>query len=228
MRHCPTDTETFLTDIDRSLSWSRRVFQQLERRNVGEPQDPDWTRIQNQVRQDQNPSCPGAGQVTNGAFVSHWDRSSTEDWGTVPSAWCHSAARTSHHALLCCSPALTSSISSVWRPSSRSQQTEDPRAPSADLSTTRDSSDTGTTAPPPPPPPESFSSVVPVALISIFPFNENQFYDICIKWSLEFWSLPVNVLIKLCSAPLGREPNQVNQDVDFSFLPVGPHMFLVY
>ncbi|XP_008306593.1 RING finger protein 32 [Cynoglossus semilaevis] len=58
VRHCPTDTETFLTDIDRSLSWSRRVFQQLERRNVGEPQDPDWTRIQNQVIHRGLRDCP--------------------------------------------------------------------------------------------------------------------------------------------------------------------------
>ncbi|CAB1418603.1 unnamed protein product [Pleuronectes platessa] len=59
VRYCHTDTEAFLSDIDRSLSSSRRVFQQLERKSVSEPQDNDWDRIQSQVRhtlrKDQEP-----------------------------------------------------------------------------------------------------------------------------------------------------------------------------
>uniref|UniRef100_A0A3B4YCA6 Ring finger protein 32 n=1 Tax=Seriola lalandi dorsalis TaxID=1841481 RepID=A0A3B4YCA6_SERLL len=39
-----------LFDIDRSLSSSRRVFQQLERKSVSEPQENDWDRIHSQVR----------------------------------------------------------------------------------------------------------------------------------------------------------------------------------
>ncbi|CAK6969303.1 RING finger protein 32 [Scomber scombrus] len=49
VRYCHTDTEAFLSDIDRSLSSSRRVFQQLERKHVPEPQENDWDRIQSQV-----------------------------------------------------------------------------------------------------------------------------------------------------------------------------------
>ncbi|KAM7390346.1 hypothetical protein PAMA_008495 [Pampus argenteus] len=49
VRYCHTDTEAFLSDIDRSLSSSRRVFQQLERKQIPEPQENDWDRIQSQV-----------------------------------------------------------------------------------------------------------------------------------------------------------------------------------
>uniref|UniRef100_A0A665X5R1 Ring finger protein 32 n=1 Tax=Echeneis naucrates TaxID=173247 RepID=A0A665X5R1_ECHNA len=38
-------------DIDRSLSSSRRVFEQLERKRISEPQESDWDRIQSQVIQ---------------------------------------------------------------------------------------------------------------------------------------------------------------------------------
>ncbi|XP_029313187.1 RING finger protein 32 [Cottoperca gobio] len=51
VRYCHTDTEAFLSDINRSLSSSRRVFQQLERKHVSEPQESDWDRIQSQVIQ---------------------------------------------------------------------------------------------------------------------------------------------------------------------------------
>ncbi|KAF6737686.1 RING finger protein 32 [Oryzias melastigma] len=37
VRYCHTDTEDFLRDIDRSLSSSRQVFQQLERKRASEP-----------------------------------------------------------------------------------------------------------------------------------------------------------------------------------------------
>uniref|UniRef100_H2TPT8 Ring finger protein 32 n=1 Tax=Takifugu rubripes TaxID=31033 RepID=H2TPT8_TAKRU len=49
VRYCHTDTEAFLRDINHSLSSSRRVFQQLERKCVSEPQESDWQRIQSQV-----------------------------------------------------------------------------------------------------------------------------------------------------------------------------------
>ncbi|XP_034428036.1 RING finger protein 32 isoform X1 [Hippoglossus hippoglossus] len=58
VRYCHTDTEAFLSDIDRSLSSSRRVFQQLERKSVSEPQDNDWDRIQSQVIQRDVWDCP--------------------------------------------------------------------------------------------------------------------------------------------------------------------------
>ncbi|KAF0028011.1 hypothetical protein F2P81_019098 [Scophthalmus maximus] len=48
VRYCHTDTEAFLSDIDRSLSSSRRVFQQLESKSVSEPQENDWDQIQSQ------------------------------------------------------------------------------------------------------------------------------------------------------------------------------------
>ncbi|XP_051266494.1 RING finger protein 32 [Dicentrarchus labrax] len=51
VRYCHTDTEAFLSDINRSLSSSRRVFQQLERKHISEPQENDWDRIQSQVIQ---------------------------------------------------------------------------------------------------------------------------------------------------------------------------------
>ncbi|KAL6097734.1 rnf32 [Pungitius sinensis] len=58
VRYCHTDTESFLSDINRSLSSSRRVFQQLERKQVSEPQEDDWERIQSQVVQRGVWDCP--------------------------------------------------------------------------------------------------------------------------------------------------------------------------
>ncbi|XP_059182739.1 RING finger protein 32 isoform X2 [Centropristis striata] len=58
VRYCHTDTEAFLSDINRSLSSSRRVFQQLERKHVSEPQESDWDRIQSQVIQRGGLDCP--------------------------------------------------------------------------------------------------------------------------------------------------------------------------
>ncbi|KAM8823692.1 RING finger protein 32 isoform 2-T2 [Spinachia spinachia] len=58
VRYCHTDTESFLSDINRSLSSSRRVFQQLERKQVSEPQEKDWERIQSQVIQRGVWDCP--------------------------------------------------------------------------------------------------------------------------------------------------------------------------
>ncbi|KAK9527660.1 hypothetical protein VZT92_014202 [Zoarces viviparus] len=58
VQYCHTDTEAFLTDINRSLSSSRRVFQQLERKHVSEPQESDWDRIQSQVVQRGVWDCP--------------------------------------------------------------------------------------------------------------------------------------------------------------------------
>ncbi|KAG7453741.1 RING finger protein 32 [Solea senegalensis] len=58
VRHCHTNTEAFLSDIDRSLSSSRRVFQQLERKSVAEPRENDWDRIQRQVIQRGVLDCP--------------------------------------------------------------------------------------------------------------------------------------------------------------------------
>ncbi|XP_054478698.1 RING finger protein 32 isoform X2 [Anoplopoma fimbria] len=58
VRYCHTDTEAFLSDINRSLSSSRRVFQQLERKHVSEPQERDWDRIQSQVVQRGVWDCP--------------------------------------------------------------------------------------------------------------------------------------------------------------------------
>uniref|UniRef100_A0A3Q4HEK3 Ring finger protein 32 n=1 Tax=Neolamprologus brichardi TaxID=32507 RepID=A0A3Q4HEK3_NEOBR len=58
VRYCHTDTEAFLSDIDRSLSSSRRVFQQLERKSVSESQENDWDRIKSQVIQRGVWDCP--------------------------------------------------------------------------------------------------------------------------------------------------------------------------
>uniref|UniRef100_A0A4W6FFW0 Ring finger protein 32 n=1 Tax=Lates calcarifer TaxID=8187 RepID=A0A4W6FFW0_LATCA len=58
VRYCHTDTEAFLSDIDRSLSSSRRVFEQLERKSISEPQENDWDRIQSQVIQRGVWDCP--------------------------------------------------------------------------------------------------------------------------------------------------------------------------
>ncbi|KAF3703671.1 RING finger protein 32 [Channa argus] len=55
VRYCHTDMEAFLSDIDHSLSSSRQVFQQLERKSISEPQENDWDRIQSQ------PAFPMAG-----------------------------------------------------------------------------------------------------------------------------------------------------------------------
>uniref|UniRef100_A0A3Q3L8L2 Ring finger protein 32 n=1 Tax=Mastacembelus armatus TaxID=205130 RepID=A0A3Q3L8L2_9TELE len=48
----------FLRDIDRSLSSSRRVFQQLERKSISEPQEKDWDQIQSQVRKKTHSAEP--------------------------------------------------------------------------------------------------------------------------------------------------------------------------
>ncbi|XP_026218641.1 RING finger protein 32 [Anabas testudineus] len=58
VRYCHTDMEAFLSDIDRSLSSSRQVFQQLERKSISEPQENDWERIQSQVIQRGVYDCP--------------------------------------------------------------------------------------------------------------------------------------------------------------------------
>ncbi|XP_023143313.2 RING finger protein 32 [Amphiprion ocellaris] len=58
VRYCHTDTEAFLSDIDRSLSSSRRVFQQLERKSISEPQENDWDRIKSQIIQRGVWDCP--------------------------------------------------------------------------------------------------------------------------------------------------------------------------
>ncbi|XP_027129971.1 RING finger protein 32 isoform X3 [Larimichthys crocea] len=58
VRYCHTDTEAFLSDINRSLSSSRRVFQQLERKHISEPHENDWDRIQRQVIQRGVWDCP--------------------------------------------------------------------------------------------------------------------------------------------------------------------------
>ncbi|XP_041670485.1 RING finger protein 32 isoform X2 [Cheilinus undulatus] len=58
VRYCHTDTEAFLSDINRSLSSSRQVFQQLERKTVSEPRENDWDRIQSQVIQRDVRDCP--------------------------------------------------------------------------------------------------------------------------------------------------------------------------
>ncbi|KAM4606197.1 RING finger protein 32 [Polymixia lowei] len=58
VRYCHTDVEAFLSDIDRSLSSSRRVFRQLETEHVSEPREDDWDRIQNQVIQRDIWDCP--------------------------------------------------------------------------------------------------------------------------------------------------------------------------
>ncbi|XP_069015469.1 RING finger protein 32 [Embiotoca jacksoni] len=58
VRYCHTDTEAFLSDIDRSLSSSRRVFQQLERKSASEPRENDWDRIKSQVVRRGVWDCP--------------------------------------------------------------------------------------------------------------------------------------------------------------------------
>ncbi|XP_068160043.1 RING finger protein 32 isoform X1 [Antennarius striatus] len=58
VRYCHTDTEAFLCDINRSLSSSRRVFQQLEGKYISAPQEEDWDRIQSQVTQRDVKDCP--------------------------------------------------------------------------------------------------------------------------------------------------------------------------
>ncbi|XP_029979019.1 RING finger protein 32 isoform X2 [Sphaeramia orbicularis] len=58
VRYCHTDMEAFLSDIDHSLSSSRRVFQELERKQISEPQEDDWDRIQSQVIQRGFWDCP--------------------------------------------------------------------------------------------------------------------------------------------------------------------------
>lgn len=63
VRYCHTDTEAFLSDINRSLSSSRRVFQQLERKHVSEPRENDWERIQSQVRNTMHSAEPEATSI---------------------------------------------------------------------------------------------------------------------------------------------------------------------
>uniref|UniRef100_A0A8C7WYY7 Ring finger protein 32 n=1 Tax=Oryzias sinensis TaxID=183150 RepID=A0A8C7WYY7_9TELE len=58
VRHCHTDTEDFLRDIDRSLSSSRRVFQELERKRPSKPQENNWDQIKTQVFQRGVWDCP--------------------------------------------------------------------------------------------------------------------------------------------------------------------------
>ncbi|XP_068604357.1 RING finger protein 32 [Brachionichthys hirsutus] len=58
VRYCRTDTEAFLRDINRSLSSSRKVFQQLEGKCLSAPQEKDWDRIQIQVTQRDVKDCP--------------------------------------------------------------------------------------------------------------------------------------------------------------------------
>nr|XP_046226585.1 RING finger protein 32 isoform X4 [Scatophagus argus] len=58
VRYCHTDMEAFLCDINRSLSSSRQVFQQLEKKYISKPQEEDWDRIQSQVIQRGVRDCP--------------------------------------------------------------------------------------------------------------------------------------------------------------------------
>ncbi|XP_020568321.1 RING finger protein 32 [Oryzias latipes] len=58
VRHCHTDTKDFLRDIDRSLSSSRRVFQQLEKKRPSKPQENNWDQIKTQVFQRGVRDCP--------------------------------------------------------------------------------------------------------------------------------------------------------------------------
>ncbi|KAM4544120.1 LOW QUALITY PROTEIN: RING finger protein 32 [Fundulus diaphanus] len=57
VRYCHTDTEAFLSDIDRSLSSSRRVFVELERKGISEPQENEWVRPRSQVIQRGTDIC---------------------------------------------------------------------------------------------------------------------------------------------------------------------------
>ncbi|MED6285164.1 hypothetical protein CHARACLAT_026519 [Characodon lateralis] len=50
--------EAFLSDIDRSLSSSRRVFEQLERKGISEPQENEWEQLKSQVIQRGTWDCP--------------------------------------------------------------------------------------------------------------------------------------------------------------------------
>uniref|UniRef100_A0A8C6UXF2 Ring finger protein 32 n=1 Tax=Neogobius melanostomus TaxID=47308 RepID=A0A8C6UXF2_9GOBI len=60
VQYCHTDTEAFLSDIDHSLSSSRRVFEELERKHasMSEPSEEHWDRIQSQVIQRGVWDCP--------------------------------------------------------------------------------------------------------------------------------------------------------------------------
>ncbi|XP_072307467.1 RING finger protein 32 [Eucyclogobius newberryi] len=58
VQYCHTDTEAFLSDIDHSLSSSRQVFEELERRHMSEPQEDHWNKIQSQVIQRGVWDCP--------------------------------------------------------------------------------------------------------------------------------------------------------------------------
>ncbi|KAM9826938.1 RING finger protein 32 [Neosynchiropus ocellatus] len=58
VRNFHTDTDAFLSEIDQSLSSSRRVFQQLERKYRPEPKEEDWARIQSQVMSRGVWECP--------------------------------------------------------------------------------------------------------------------------------------------------------------------------
>ncbi|XP_020791294.2 RING finger protein 32 [Boleophthalmus pectinirostris] len=58
VQYCHTDTEAFLSDIDHSLSSSRQVFDELERRHMSMPKEHHWDRIQSQVIQRGVWDCP--------------------------------------------------------------------------------------------------------------------------------------------------------------------------
>uniref|UniRef100_A0A3Q4AMT3 RING-type domain-containing protein n=1 Tax=Mola mola TaxID=94237 RepID=A0A3Q4AMT3_MOLML len=58
VQYCHVDTEAFLHDINRSLSSSRRVFQQLERKCASEPRESDWAQIWSQIIQRDVWDCP--------------------------------------------------------------------------------------------------------------------------------------------------------------------------
>ncbi|KAJ0022857.1 hypothetical protein NQD34_014991, partial [Periophthalmus magnuspinnatus] len=58
VQYCHMDTEAFLSDIDHSLSSSRQVFEELERRHMSTPQEHHWDRIQSQVIQRGVWDCP--------------------------------------------------------------------------------------------------------------------------------------------------------------------------
>ncbi|KAL1006804.1 hypothetical protein UPYG_G00077360 [Umbra pygmaea] len=58
VQYCRTDVEAFLNDIDRSVTSSRRVFQQFEAAHVSEPREKDWQKIQEKVIQRDIRDCP--------------------------------------------------------------------------------------------------------------------------------------------------------------------------
>lgn len=58
VQHCHIDTEAFLSEIDHSLSSSRRVFEELQRKHVSEPPEEHWDTIQRQVIQRGVWDCP--------------------------------------------------------------------------------------------------------------------------------------------------------------------------